>query len=384
MMRQLGQTRHHTPKKKPYILKVLILAFIAAGLLFGLLKLFNLDKEILKGPRTVVRLVTGSGLKSDHGRVNVLLLGTGGAGHEGPDLTDTMILASIDENAKDVVLVSIPRDLWDEDISSKINHAYAYGEEKGGKRLDVAKENITKLLGIPVHYAVRVDFGGFTKAVDLTDGLDINVENSFSDPHYPIGGKEDDLCGNILEKADINGAKVDVVKTASGSAIPIAEITDQNTPFTCRYETLNFVEGPTHMNGETTLKFVRSRYGTNGEGSDFARSARQEKVILAFRQKVLSNQTLSDPKTAIGLIKTFGDSIDTDIVNDNVPVFAKLANKIDPATIRKVVLDAGRDESVLQVGDPANYGGQYALIPKGTWEDLGDYINGEIFKLEEK
>lgn len=384
MMRQLGQTRHHTPKKKPYILKVLILAFIAAGLLFGLLKLFNLDKEILKGPRTVVRLVTGSGLKSDHGRVNVLLLGTGGAGHEGPDLTDTMILASIDENAKDVVLVSIPRDLWDEDISSKINHAYAYGEEKGGKGLDVAKENITKLLGIPVHYAVRVDFGGFTKAVDLTDGLDINVENSFSDPHYPIGGKEDDLCGNILEKADINGAKVDVVKTASGSAIPIAEITDQNTPFTCRYETLNFVKGPTHMNGETALKFVRSRYGTNGEGSDFARSARQEKVILAFRQKVLSSQTLSDPKTAIGLIKTFGDSIDTDIVNDNVPVFAKLANKIDPATIRKVVLDAGRDESVLQVGDPANYGGQYALIPKGTWEDLGDYINGEIFKLEEK
>src|SRR3989344_5788030 len=130
MMRQLGQTRHHTPKKKPYILKVLILAFIAAGLLFGLLKLFNLDKEILKGPRTVVRLVTGSGLKSDHGRVNVLLLGTGGAGHEGPDLTDTMILASIDKDGDDTFLISIPRDLWAPSLSAKINSAYAYGQEK--------------------------------------------------------------------------------------------------------------------------------------------------------------------------------------------------------------------------------------------------------------
>lgn len=142
--------------------------------------------------------------------------------------------------------------------------------------------------------------------------------------------------------------------------------------------------GQLHLDGATALKFVRSRYGTNGEGSDFARSARQQKVILAFRQKVLSSQTLTDPKTVLNLVKTFGASIDTDIGDEDVPLFARLGPKIDPATIRRVVLDTDRNESQLTVGDPQNHGGQYVLVPKGSWEDLGSYIQGEIFKLEEK
>lgn len=366
------------------IFKILAISFLFAAILFGIIKFFNWDNNLLKGPRTVVKLITNSGLAQDHNRTNVLLLGTGGPGHDGPDLSDTMILASIDENGKDVALVSIPRDLWAPPVTAKINVAYAHGQEKEGKGLDRARETVSSLLGIPVHYAVRVDFDGFIKAVDLVGGLDIEVENSFIDPHYPITGKEDDLCGMTLEKQDIDGLLQEVVKTATGSAVVLSQINDKNDPFTCRYETLTFTMGQKHLDGATALKFVRSRYGTNNEGSDFARSARQEKVILAVRQKVFSSQTLTDPKTIAGLIETFGASIDTDIVDEDVPLFAKLAQKIDPATIRRVVLDSDRDESQLVAGDPQNYGGQYVLIPKGSWEDLGSYIQGEIFKLEEK
>ncbi|OGD98908.1 hypothetical protein A3A49_01760 [Candidatus Curtissbacteria bacterium RIFCSPLOWO2_01_FULL_38_11b] len=382
-MREIG-IHHSKSSKKGRILKILFLTVIFTAMLVIIIKFLDLDKNVLKGPRTVVKLITNSGLDSDNNRVNVLLLGTGGTGHEGPDLTDTMILASLEEDAKDVILISIPRDLWAGNISAKINHAYAYGQEKDGVGLKLSRETIESLLGLPVHYAVRVDFSGFVKAVDLVGGLDVDVESPFNDTRYPIAGKEDDLCNLTLEIIQENGQRKEVVKTATGSAIPLLEINDKNDPFTCRYENLTFQKGPTRMDGTTSLKFVRSRYGTNGEGSDFARSARQQKVLLAFRQQVLSKETLTNPKTTIDLIKTFGASIDTDILDEDIPLFAKLATKIDPATIRRIVLDATRQDSVLQIGDPTAHGGQYVLVPKGTWEDLADYLNGEIFKLEEK
>ena len=383
-MRNLDEHSKRRPKKKATIFKILIFTAIFAVFILAVIRFLNIDEHIFKGPQTVVSLITDSGLESDKGRVNILFLGTGGAGHEGPDLTDTMILASIDKDSKDVVVVSIPRDLWAESINAKINHAYAYGQEKNGEGLKLAKQTVSILLGIPVHYALRVDFNGFIKAVDLVNGLDINVDNAFEDPRYPVAGKEDDLCGLTLEIEEKDGIRREVVKNATGSATPLDQITTENDPFTCRYEIVSFKKGPTYMDGALALKFVRSRYGTNGEGSDFSRSARQQKVILAFRQKVLSSETLTNPKKIIELAQTFGASIDTDIGDKEIPLLAKIGNKIDPATIRRVVLDSSRDESILEVGDPGSYGGQFVLVPKSSWEDLGDFINAELFKLEEK
>src|SRR3990167_1772618 len=228
-MREIGK---HPPKPAKWgkLIKIFLLTAIFATLLLALLKFLDLDKNVLKGPRTVVKLITNSGLDSDNNRVNVLLLGTGGTGHEGPDLTDTMILASLVEDAKDVILISIPRDLWAGNISAKINHAYAYGQEKDGVGLKLSKETIESLLGLPVHYAVRVDFSGFVKAVDLVGGLDVDVESPFNDTRYPIAGKEDDLCNLTLEIIQENGQRKEVVKTATGSAIPLLEINDKNDP----------------------------------------------------------------------------------------------------------------------------------------------------------
>lgn len=366
------------------LLKIIFLALVLLGATLLLIKLLNLEKVVFKGPKTVVQLITDSGLRSDKNRVNVLLLGIGGSGHDGPDLTDTIILASIDKDAKDVALVSIPRDLWAPSIEAKINHAYALGEGKNGEGLGLAKETVSFLFGMPIHYAFRIDFNGFTKAVDLLDGIDVTVENSFVDPKYPISGREDDLCGFTIETEDRDGIQIQVVKDATGSATPTTEITDDNNPFACRYETLTFTKGDTHMDGKTALKFVRSRHGTNGEGSDFSRSARQQKAILAFRQKVLSQETLLDPKSLVDLAKTFGDSIDTDIIDEDVALFVKLGTKIEPTIIRRIVLSSDEENSVLKFGLPQDYMGQSVVVPKGSWTELAEYIQGEIFKLEER
>ncbi len=370
------------PKRRSKIPKIIFLTFMLTVITFFIIKFLHLSDLAFKGPKTVVQLITDSGLKNDKNRVNVLLLGIGDESHDGPNLTDTMILASINRKTGDVVLINIPRDLWYANTNSKINAVYAFAQVKDKSGLANTKKSVSQLFGIPIHYGFRIDFSGFVKAVDYVGGLDLTVDNTFSDSKYPIDGKENDLCGLTIETQDKNGVKVQVVKDATGSATPLDQINDTNDPFVCRYENLTFKAGPAQMDGKTALKFVRSRHGNNNEGSDFARSARQEKVIVAFREKVLSTKTLLDPKTILNLTNTFSGSIDTDITNDEIPLFSKLALKVDKTNFRKVILDASNDNSKLQVGEPASdYGGQYVLLPKNNnWTDLTTYLHAEIYK----
>ena len=167
--------------------------------------------------------------------------------------------------------------------NKKINGVYADGESKriGGGLLE-AEAAISKVTGQDINYGVRIDFSGFVKAVDIIGGLDINVDNTLDDYEYPISGKEDESCGYSDE--DIKAF----------SATSPAEL-DIQQKFTCRYMHVHFDKGPNHMNGETALEYVRSRHAIGVEGGDFARSKRQEKVINAFKNKVLSAQTLINP-----------------------------------------------------------------------------------------
>jgi anionic cell wall polymer biosynthesis LytR-Cps2A-Psr (LCP) family protein len=317
----------------------------------------------------------GISLKQTDNRINILLLGIGGGSHEGPNLTDTIILASLDPKNNKVTLVSIPRDLWFPDINQKINTAYQIGLSKGGG-LTLAEAAVQKLTGQNVDYGVRLDFSGFVKAVDIIGGLDINVDNTFDDYWYPISGKEDDSCG--YSSADIQAF------TATVSAE-----TDIQQKFACRYKHLHFDKGLTHMDGETALEFVRSRHATQAiEASDFARSKRQEKVIQAFKSKVLSAETLINPGKIIGLYNALQSSIDTDIKQSEFDDFIRLAEKMKNAKIQSVVIDTGEEaslrsgllnESVVE----ADYGSTSALVPRtgnGNFSEIQKYVTCEIAK----
>lgn len=316
-------------------------------------------------------------LKKTDDRINILLLGIGGGRHEGPNLTDTIILANLDTEKNKVTLTSIPRDLWIPDLESankKINGAYAQGEdrERGGG-ITLSKAVVKKVTGQNVNYVVVVDFSGFVKAVDLLDGLDVAVDKSFDDFQYPITGKEDDACGHSDE--DIKEF------TATTSAeLELAKY------FSCRYTRLHFDKGEIHMDGQTALEFVRSRHGTNGEGSDFARSKRQEKIIKAFKDKVFSLQTLADPRKVISLYDTVKDSIHTDIKEEELDDFIRLFQKFKKAEIKSTVIDAG-DESLNRPGllEYAPIAKEYyflsVLIPRignGNFSEIKKYEKCEI------
>lgn len=323
----------------------------------------------------------GPTIKSTDDRVNVLLLGLAGGKHDGAMLTDSIIVASYNLKTNKVTMISVPRDLWMDGIKEKVNAAYEVGEQRPEGGLAYASDKIDDILGIPIHYAVRIDFAGFSKAVDLVEGVDVDIPKTFDDFNYPITGKEDDLCGLTEKEVEITPEQAGPMKMKPGKQKVLVDSSDKiatsSADFACRYEHLHFVKGVTHMDGETALKFVRSRMGTNGEGSDFARSRRQQIVIQAFRDKALSLNTLFNPGKISGLLSTFGQSVDTNVPKDDYLEFYNIAKNIKG--INTVVLgDIGNGKSVLVVGDVSKYGRFVMVPPNDDYTSLQQYIKVKL------
>ena len=364
---------------KPILLVVSLLIF--AGLVIS----------FFKGPATVFQYAfPASGLKSTEDKINVLLLGNAGGRHDGAYLTDTVIVASYNPETKSAYFISLPRDLWLDQYKLKLNAVYEakMGSEEG---LKFAKEAVSQILGVPIHYGVRIDFSGFERAVDEVGGLDIEVDKTFDDYLYPIEGKENDLCGWVEEEKEFNEEEAKKYNIETGKRKVLTkdgqiatDSADQEKGydyFRCRFEHIHFDKGLQFMNGEAVLKYVRSRMGNNREGSDFARSARQQKVIEAFRKKVLSLETLVNPKKIASLITTFGQSFETDISIDDMIRFYKLSKQIEKSG--NFVINSTGGDALLVNPPPSEFGGAWILIPKaGNFSQIQTYVqkilSGEI------
>jgi LCP family protein required for cell wall assembly len=302
-------------------------------------------------------------LKGSNGHINILLLGLGSDQADEPNLTDTIIFASLDQSKNIVSLISIPRDLWVPDFKQKVNAAYPIGG------LKLAKEETQKISGQRIDYAVRVNFDGFVKAINLLGGLDINVDRTFDDNQYPLAGKENDLCGHTQAEAD------NLVASSSAEA-------DLPSIFPCRYLPVHFDKGLTHMDGKTALIYVRTRHANGIEGTDFARSQRQEKIIKAFKDKLLSSSTILNPTKVIGLYNLVKDSVDTDIKQDEFDDFVRLAQKMRGAKIQSSVIDYGDPQNGvpgLLMNPPiqSQYGYAWVLLPRfgdGNFEEIHKYF----------
>jgi len=275
-----------------------------------------------------------------------------------------------------VTLLSIPRDLWLPNINEKINTAYQIGLNNG-KGLSYAEDKIDNILGITIHYGVVLDFSGFSKAVDQVGGLDVTVPNTFDDYQYPIDGKENDLCGWTEQQMTLSDDQAKSLNVQPGTQKvyvgPSNQIaTDSSTlDFSCRYEHIHFDKGTMHMDGVTALKFIRSRHALGIEGSDFARSKRQQLVIEAFRSKIFSPQTLFNPQKLIGLFDTLGSSITTDIPRGEFPEMYNLSKSAKK--IHSVVLgDLGGGQSLF-INPPIGDYGAWVLIPPNS--DFKPVIN---------
>lgn len=350
-------------KKIGLIIIITVVAFVIYKVVTFLLPIVHTAGNIVIHPF--------ASLKSTNNHTNVLLLGIGGGTHDGPDLTDTIMLASIDWKKDSVTLVSIPRDLWAISIPGslkKINEAYADGG------LSEAESVVSQVTGQPVHYGLRLDFQGFVDAIDQIGGVDVSVQRTLDDYNYPITGKEDDTCGHTPEE----------ITTFNASDSASLE-TNTFDFYSCRFKHLHFDPGQQHMDGETALEFARSRHAVGAEGSDFARSARQQLIIEAVRNKLISSAFFS-PQKLLGLYDIMKSSIDTDMTQQDLGLFLDKILVLKSAKINSAVIDygdytTGRAGLLKLAPITSDYDFASVLIPRmgnGNYSEIHSYVSCEV------
>ncbi len=343
-------------KKRKIITGILIFLFLVLGIggFLALKGYINLHK-VLKGGGGAAALesnVDPSKLKGEgDGRVNILLLGRGGDENDAPDLTDTIIVASIDPIANEAVLFSIPRDLYvpvSGSGSMKINAAFATGKnaelskvnskqrntpenQKKGDEAGFTKleETIETNLGVNIHYHTLVDFAAFRQAVDTVGGIDINVPSP------------------VAENMRIDGK-----------------------PYR-----LDVKAGQQHMDGFKALAYSRTRH-TSARG-DFDRAERQRLVIIALKEKILSAGTFSNPAKISSLLDNLGSHVTTNFSLEDMKRLYQLGGQISQQKITSVGLADPPNNFVVT----DSIAGQSVVVPRagvGKYTEIKAYLRNVL------
>jgi LCP family protein required for cell wall assembly len=308
--------------------------------------------------------------------INILLLGYGGAGHDGAYLSDTMILAKVIPKEKRILLFSIPRDLWVEipflstdttPFYSKINAVYAIGHDdkkypdkpseftgkNGGGA--AAMSVVSKIIGEEIDYYVGVDFAGFEKLLTTLagkDGLTVDVPETFVDSFYPIEGEENNPCDFTEEEI------------ASLSATLTGYELEKH--FTCRYETLSYTKGKANLTPNEALKFARSRHSGAG-GSDFGRARRQQAIINAVKNEILTPAFLLKVPS---LFSEVNKTVSTDLSLGDITKM--VTNYGDP---RDFKLESYVFDTTNFLKDGRSRDGQYILTTKtGDFSAITEFV----------
>lgn len=269
------------------------------------------------------------------GRVNILVIGTGGEGHEGANLADVNMVVSVDPTNNQVSMLSIPRDLYlriPGYYTTRINAAYALGEsdpETTGAA--VLTETVEGLLDVDIHYFVAIDFKGFIEVVDRLGGITVDVPESINDPF---------------------------IESSFGSG----------------KNRFKIAAGEQYMDGATALQYARSRKTT----SDFDRARRQQIVMQAVKQKVLSLGTFSNPLKLADLIDAVGSHVRTDIQIGEMLRMIEIAQSIDDASVRTAVLDNAPDGLLAA----QNISGAAVLIPRAglnNFSQIQRFVKSDLF-----
>ena len=283
---------------------ILLSALLILLLIIGTLKVLVRLKELALGMASV----SGAELaKDENGFTNVLLLGEGDSDHDGVDLTDTIMVASLDpDHTKSAVLLSIPRDTYVLNAGKmgkgRINSLYRdYKialERKGMKEAEASVESLKQLdeeignlIGVKIHGAIKVNFSGFTETIDAIGGIDVDVPENLVDPEYPGPNYS--------------------------------------------YETFSIAKGPQHLDGATALKYARSRHST----SDFSRSGRQQQIIAAAAEKVKKDGIIKNASRITELLSIVAKNVESTFSTRELIGFAAIGKVIDRTKMVNVQLN---------------------------------------------
>ena len=174
------------PKRK--VRTKLIAAICLSIIALVILVKAEAPKRIIRN--TVVNTIAKDLEHDDLGYTNFLIMGTGGEGHDGKDLTDTLMIASINPSSSSTILSSVPRDIYvshPQIISQRINSVYANQKYQSSheEAAEVLGDIIEDLTNIEIHYNIKIDFQALVEVVDELGGVTINNQEAIYDPEYP-------------------------------------------------------------------------------------------------------------------------------------------------------------------------------------------------------
>jgi len=326
-------------KKIKIFFSVTILATLALLVLFFLLmpsltlEISSSDQSDQKGNNILKSILSSVFNKKDKSTVNILALGRPGQGYSGSNLTDTIVLIHLKPAEKKAVLISLPRDLLVKNNKTgqltKINSLYYISG------IEQLKEKITEITGLPIDYYALIDITVAKEVITLVDGINVLVPQDIVDPYFPGPNHS--------------------------------------------YQTFNLAAGWRYLDGETALKYIRTRY-TSPNG-DFDRMARQQQIIHLLKQKVLELNLLWDFPTYLKIFNSLRDHVETDLGLLELKSLWQMIKDTPANQIRAIVID--KKETDLLTGGQIMLGDQRASVVyprtgQGEYKRIKEYIERVI------
>lgn len=346
-------------KGKRRVVRILsILVALGMALIVGFIayRLINAGGDIFHG--SIIDIFKTKPLKQDeNGRSNFIILGTSedDPGHGGSDLTDSMLVVSLDQNNKNIYMFSIPRDLYVDygeacmsGYSGKINAYFSCSNPGTSKedeedRLLKTQKFVGNIFGLDIQYGVHVNHTVIKEAVDAIGGIDVDIQGSNGDPG----------------------------------------ILDRNFDWRCNYNCylVKYDNGVHHLDGEHALFLAQARgdiaptYGLGN--SNFDREKNQQKIMVAIKDKAASTGTLTNLSAISKLIDALGNNLRTNINTDEIRTIMNVLNDTNQEGIHTISLVA-EGEAVVKTG---SYNGASVVMPASgiyNYKSIQAYIKKKI------
>lgn len=353
--------RRRLPSKKT-IKRVFIVLLLIVVIIVGYIgiKALIAGGKVFKG-NLFDLLGSAQQLKTDqYGRSNILVFGTSeddGPDHGGANLTDSIMVVSIDQKNKNAAMMSIPRDLWTKfgaacnaGYEGKINEVYNCYSDEGQnetKGAEALMANVGDNFGVDIQYYAHVNYSVVRQSVDAVGGVDITIDSS--DPRG---------------------------------------ILDRNFDWACRYQCykVKYANGPVHLDGEHALYLARARNDPTGYPAyglpqgNFDREKNQQKILTALKAKATSAGTLSNPLAVTNLLDSLGNNVRTNFAGAEVKTLISLGKDIPTDKITSISLV----EPGHMVVTTGNVSGQSIVRPvAGVYDfsDIQSYVRAKLQKL---
>jgi polyisoprenyl-teichoic acid--peptidoglycan teichoic acid transferase len=336
-----GQMNPSKPKRRGKGCLISVAVVLLLLFILGAIAIPTTQKALAFGSAisTQSPLSTQTGYMGTSDRVSILVMGYGGSGHDGAYLTDSMVVMSLMPQSHRTTLISVPRDLWVQNPANsghytKINEVYPVASNFNANPIaggDATVQKVSLITGLDIKYWMTINFAGFRDFINAIGGVDVNVPDSFK-ANYPA---------------------------------------NDNPTINPNWKTIQFTRGLQHMDGETAIEYARARYVINNpaEGSDFARSARQQLIMKAALAKLKDWHTWPSFFSALDALK---HAIYTNLSLADLAMFAL---KMDLNNAHRVGLSFS---NVLM--DSKSPDGQDILLPQnGNWNLIKTYINQQMY-----